>query len=204
MIRRAWRIYRDNASTFYDYRTNHKQGQGRRVAAIVFLATLVAILTPIVSLDVLSATITVQAILIGFSFSVMFFLVQDASSSRKAPVSSHGVVSDSLEKQLDEEQIDLLSKELFWNISYFNLVAFLSLLFAVALMLPNVWENIIRIVSLIPYVELNSDRFLVAARVSAFAAQWIFALLVIESAFTFVRTVGRVSFLFEQRMGGNA
>ena len=207
MIQRAWKIYQDNASTFYDYRTNRKQNQWRKKAAIVALATVGATLTPVQSLEVLSATITVQAILIGFSFSVMFFLVQDAAISRTttstSPADRSRVEGElSLEAQLDEEQVRLLSKELFWNISYFNLVAFASLVFALMLMLPNVWANIGDSFDGPPAPVAAYFRDLAA--VSSFAAQWSFALLMLESGYTFVRTVGRVNFLFEQRMGRQA
>lgn len=162
-----------------------------------------AILTPVVSIDVLSATITVQAILIGFSFSVMFFLVQDASDKSnekfKQPDCNY-----SLEKQLDNEQINLLSKELFWNISYFNVISFLSLVVALAMMLPNIFGNVFKLFSKMNFLNIDWQPFVMTVNISAFIAQWIFFLLITESAFTFVRTVGRVSFLFEQRMGESA
>lgn len=166
-----------------------------------------AILTPVVSIDVLSATITVQAILIGFSFSVMFFLVQDASDKSSDKSNEKFKQPDcnySLEKQLDNEQINLLSKELFWNISYFNVISFLSLVVALAMMLPNIFGNVFRLFSKMNFLNIDWQPFVLAVNISAFIAQWIFFLLITESAFTFVRTVGRVSFLFEQRMGESA
>lgn len=193
--------------TFYDYRTNRKQSQKFRLLATILLSMFAAILTPVVSIDVLSATITVQAILIGFSFSVMFFLVQDASDKSSDKSNEKFKQPDcnySLEKQLDNEQINLLSKELFWNISYFNVISFLSLVVALAMMLPNIFGNVFRLFSKMNFLNIDWQPFVLAVNISAFIAQWIFFLLITESAFTFVRTVGRVSFLFEQRMGESA
>lgn len=202
MINRARKIYVDNASTFYDYRTNRKQSQVPRVTLIVALSAALALVAPVTAPEILSAAITVQAILIGFSFSVMFFLVQDRTSIyQRRPVETQSPSEESLEKQLDDEQLALLSKELFWNISYFNLVAFASLLVALSIMIPNIWDRIDNIMANIPIQNAKNLNFAVPAMISSMIAQWALMVLFIESVYTFIRTVGRVNFLFEQRMG---
>ena len=202
MIQRAWAIYRDNASTFYDFRTNDKQSRWMQLFLPPVIAAAAVFLVPIESLDILSATITVQAILIGFSFSVMFFLVQNCSPPhRELTIESSPSREPSLENQLDEEQVQLLSKELFWNISYFNLVAFASLVAAIFLMMPNIWSGFDRVLPDLVEIGGQKPNYQLLARSSSYIGQWVFALLIIESGYTFVRTVGRVNFLFEQRMG---
>lgn len=197
MIERITRIYADNASTFYDYRTNERQSQRARILVIVITAAIFSVLCPISSTEALSAAITVQAILIGFGFSVMFFLVQDT----RPPSGDHSGDNISLERELDNEQVELLSKELFWNISYFNMVAFASLIVALSLMIPNVWDRAQVIVDRAPWEALEVVDLSVPALIFPAAAQFLLMLFGLESGFTFVRTVGRVNFLFEQRMG---
>lgn len=192
MINRAWSIYTDNKSTFYDFRTN--QPHGHRVRNGVFIALSIALACVIQkeANDLLDAVITVQAILIGFSFSVMFFLVQSRNKTETK--------MSSMEEGLRQEQIDLLSKELFWNISYFNLTALSSLLFALALMIPNIWGSSAEIVAKQKDL-ITLARLMEWANFSTYyAAKFLFCLLLIESSFTFLRTVGRVNFLFEERM----
>jgi len=192
MINRAWAIYKDNKSTFYDFRTNQPHGHVVRNSAFLILSVAFACVIQKDANDLLDAVITVQAILIGFSFSVMFFLVQSRNKTETK--------ASSMEESLRLEQVDLLSKELFWNISYFNLTALSSLLFALALMVPNVWGMAAEIVAKQKDL-ITLARFMDGASFATYyIAKFLFCLLLVESSFTFLRTVGRVNFLFEERM----
>lgn len=187
-------IIRDNYSTFYDYRTDKRDLIWPRI--VIFLVTSVALagLPLSAESDFLGGVITVQAILIGFSFSVMFFLVQLENKKETNE-------NESIEKRVRSDQLEKLSKEIFWNVSYFNLVALTSLLSALLLLLPNGWTHASAITADVSYIPRIAHCLLsYAGAVSHYAIAGTFFFLLIDSAFTFARTVGRVNFLFEEKM----
>lgn len=188
-------IIRENNSTFYDYRSNERVPIRSRIVLTMILATCLAILVRGDLSNFLDGVITVQAILIGFSFSVMFFLVSAGSISAN-------VDDGSIEARLRREKLSQLSKEIFYNLSYFNLVAMACLVCALLLLMPEVSTFF---VALLDSVKIgHQDEVKIAVEVTQAAGNlivaWGFYFLVTESGFTFARTVGRVNYLFSQKI----
>lgn len=186
-----------NNQTFYEYNTNKKISIRPRIFATAIISSLVGFCLDRDFRDFLNGVITVQAILIGFSFSVMFFLMSAASSRSAVPKKS-----TSLEAQLREEKLEALSKEIFHNVAYFNLVAMGCLAVALVILLPNnsdvIW-NFLKFLKVesSKFVEKPYAVFLVSVQPLVRA---IFLFLLLESAFTFARTTGRVNYLFGKRL----
>jgi len=125
----------------------------------------------------------------------MFFL----ASGYKESVGQKG---DSIEDELKEERLSQLSKEIFYNISYFNLVAMVSLSLAIFLLLPPAAEFANAVITEIS--PKNANELISFYRTSSATAYFVvvacFYFSVIESGYTFGRMVGRVGYLFEQKI----
>lgn len=190
-------IIRENSETFFDHRLNQRQSILFRLIAQIALALILAILFYRGIAPFLGGVITIQAILIGFSFSVMFFLVSSRSmQSEQVPAQNI-----SIEEALKREHAIKVAEQIFSNIAYFNLICLFSLSVSLILMLPPIslssywWMNIVR-----PKMMLLSEVFHWAGYVVWVLIVWLFYFLVIESAFTFLRITGRINFLFSQKI----
>ena len=104
---------------------------------------LTSLLKPIES-DVIGSILTVQSILMGFSFSVLFFLMSGNNRQSKD--------DEAIETKNKIRRLNKLSKELFFNVSYFNFLAIFSVLFSLVLLLPTVnMPLILSWLELVPY-----------------------------------------------------
>lgn len=122
-------IIRNNNATFYDFDTRKRRSQKPKIVVLTALSVALAVLCPKVSDNLLAGFLAVQSILLGFTFNVMFFLVGHNEDQASRP--------QSIEGQLRTERINTLYHELFYNVSYFNLVAVASIIVATILLLPT-------------------------------------------------------------------
>jgi len=190
-------IIRNNNATFYNYRNGKPV---KRHLSLLLCLLVAALLTVGFRLNLegfLGSVATAQSILVGFSFSVMFFLV---SADPVLPPKD----ANSLEKRLKYKKLTKLVEELFYNVSYFNLVAICCVLASIALMLP------------IPSVEFVKPwlmEVLNAEGVKGLAVGWsavrqlfyllllfVFYFAMLESIVAFYRTALRVSYFFEEKL----
>lgn len=192
-------IVRRNSETFYDFGTGRRYSILPRLISFVILSFVLSLIFSDLDAQVLSAIITVQAILIGFSFSVIFFLVSSPGVSGDAQ-------SKSIEKSVKAERLVRLSNELFHNVSYFNLVGIACVISAVILMLPKI-ETIEIVVGVyrnavasipegMPGHSYVKGFYWFAGLVS----EALFVFMLLESIYTFVRVVKRVNFFFSERI----
>lgn len=191
-------IVRRNNSTFYDNRSNRRKSVVPRMLSFFAGSLVVPWVAGTPSDTVVSAVITVQSILVGFGFSVLFFLV---SSEREKEDEAK-----SLEDKERRKRLNVLSDELFFNISYYNVATFLSVLLAllfafdvtgIASFTSSVSNGLSiqqdTLENVRGYLELG-HRLLIA----------LFFFVLFESVFTFYRIVIRVNFFFDQKRKINA
>ena len=191
-------IVKQNRSTFYNFSTNEPLSLWRSTLAKIMCSILFAILFCQLNKDYLNALITIYAILIGFSFNVLFYLL----STNKIQASPG---TTSLEKQLKIEKLNKLSNELFYNVSYFNIVS-LSLVvtslvfFIVDSRIPQFFRHIGEI-SFIKPISSEIEPYLIYVRVIIlFIYRLMLYYLIIESLFSFTRAIERVTFYFRQKL----
>lgn len=189
-------IIEKNSETFFDHRLNERQSIVARILGQVAVALLLAILFFRGISPFLGGVITIQAILIGFSFSVMFFLVSSGGSGSPRGLDE----SVSIEDALRRDQAIKVAGEIFSNLAYFNLVCLFCLATALVLMLPPLsasswWVNIVP-----PKPIFLSELFHWSGYLVWISCVWLFYFLVIESAFTFLRITGRINFLFSEKI----
>jgi len=190
-------IVANNNSTFYDYASGARKSVWPRIVALGAIALSVGLLLPSQSDDFLNAVLTVQSILVGFSFSVLFFLLENSEVA--APD------DDSIERQLKRERLSKLGKELFYNVSYYNTSAISSVILALFLMTAGPDQTTWKLVAEFIGRDLSVDGPVaeVATAVSKTAvlvATIGLYFFLIESLYTFYRTVLRVSFYFERKL----
>lgn len=190
-------IVRNNLATFYDFNTRKRRSQVPRAIVTCVIASLFAILCPRVSDNLLAGFLAVQSILLGFTFNVMFFLLGNRENQTK----DH----QSLEEDLRSEKLRELYHELFYNVSYFNLIAVISIIVAAILLLPT--PSVPDFARGWPPIEaylhwLNtSTASKIISTISRDLAMFAFYALAIEVVFSIGRVIGRTSFYFERKMG---
>lgn len=202
-------IFRDNGKTFYDFGTDKPRSRLAFWILTIFLSIFFAIVLSYPSNEFLNAIITTQSILAGFGFNVMFFLL---SSSNTLEVQENSLLepnSKSIEESLLDQKLQKLSEEIFWNISYFNLISVLSVFIALVALIPTFTASFISQISYLPALlpeSLNNSvvitaKWLVFIFVSSLkACIYIFT---IECIYTFVRTISRINYYFRKKIDKN-
>lgn len=191
-------IIRKHNATYYDYDTGKRKPVWFRYVLVALGSICLVIVFKTIPSEMLGALLTVQSILIGFSFSVMFFLLSGSLPTI--------VDNASIEEELKKDKLARLARELFYNVSYFNVIALISVVLSLVLLLPNIDVD-----ALVEWIKQRSFlAFLTEANWRSFFStliDWLkpsleFALYAtfLESLTSFARTVGRVSFYFERRL----
>lgn len=192
----ARQIISDNNSTFYDYDSQKKKSQTARLIVWILLALGLSLVFAEVSDNFLAGFLAVQSILLGFTVNVMFFLLG------RRPVS--GSASSSREAKERNKRLARLYKELFYNVSYFNLLAIYSIIVTAINLMPSpefpvFSENV-------PYIRAFSDWAMKSEAMGGLAAflrhfgMFVFYLLAIEVVYSIARVIGRTSFYFERTL----
>jgi hypothetical protein len=191
-------IIRKNNKTFYDYQTEKAQSIAPRLAVIGVVSILLALMFSAIDDSFVNAVLTVQSILVGFSFSVLFFLLSGAEIK--------SVTDGSIEQKQKVKKLKTLSEELFYNVSYYNLVAISSVLVALLYLLPDMDQNSkisTMVLGIITSVARSQDVLSWFSSVATWievAVRFSLYFLVIEGMYTFWRTVRRVSFFFAEKL----
>lgn len=193
-------IFKNNNSTFYDFSSQEVVSQRRRWLSTALVSAIAAILCPNVSDNLLAGFLAVQSILLGFTFNVMFFLLGNREKAEPDALTK----STSMEAKLRAKRIRKLYTELFYNVSYFNLIAVASIIVAAALLLPI--PEVPRLLQGLPLVEtyidwLQTSQIPVIIRAAVRGiAMFVFYALAIEVIYTVARVIGRTSFYFERKL----
>lgn len=189
-------IIRKNDATFYDFETRKRRSQKPRLMTTCIIAATAAIFCPRVSDDLLAGFLAVQSILLGFTVNVMFFLL----GNREKKAESAG----SLEEKLRSERLRKLYQELFYNVSYFNLISVASIIVATALLLPTpevptYAKNLILVDNYVEWLNTSPVPTL-SAIIWRTVAMFAFYAMAIEVIYSIARVIGRTSFYFERKM----
>ncbi|WP_312488849.1 hypothetical protein [Sphingomonas sp.] len=185
-------IVRRDASTYYEYGTNNRVGRTKTFIAFGVLAVAVGALVNEASADFLAGALSAEAILVGFSFNVLFYLVANRLTKPAAYAS--------IEHELRFERLSKLSDEVFDNVTYFNLVAIGAAVAALLLLLMGSDGFNANLQKIGDFVEartrIDQTTLSWAKYVAKSAGLAVLIFVLCESIYTFLRAVGRVRFYF--------
>lgn len=184
-------IIANNNATFYNYRTGGRFRIWPRIALFILISPPLAFLLTNNLTDFINSINTVLSILLGFCFSVLFYI----ASSKEDQISPQA----SLEKKNRIDRINALSKELFHNVSYFVMTASAGLAFAMIVIAPEANSDWFSKQAL-PYLEKITPDVSDYLWWINLGIRSVFFFLIIEAGYTFSRVVGRVNFLFEEKI----
>lgn len=194
----AVEIVRKNNETFYDFDTGRPRSQIPRIATTCVAALLAAIFISEITNNLLAGFLAVQSILLGFTFNVMFFLISNRDS--RFEIKSEIPI----EQKLRVEKNNRIYHELFYNVSYFNIISIISIIITIILLLPSpkipffldYFYDKSKYIDTVLYTSiLNAIKiFVTTALLSVFYA------IVIEVLYTISRLAGRTSFYFSRKV----
>lgn len=190
-------IIRNNDATFYDFNTRKRRSQTPRYVVVCLASLVAAVVCPKVSDNLLAGVLAVQSILLGFTVNVMFFLL--GNREKETPEGT------SIEAKVRSKRLRDLYHELFYNVSYFNLVAVASIIVATGLLLPTpevpgFLRGLSPVEAYVHWLE-TSKVPIVASAIVRGGAMFVFYAISIEVVFSIARVIGRTSFYFERKMG---
>lgn len=190
-----WKIVEENRATFYDYSTNVRHNLWRSRIVKFLTAAVASFLFSKMSEQFLGAVLTVYSILIGFSFNVLFQLIS-FDGVRKA-------AGQSLETEAKLDRLQMLSNELFYNVSYFNVISIILVIFTLCyflVYLPQPSAVYALAQSIISVSERVQEWFTCTMAVGKFMIRVGFYFLLFESVYSFLRTISRLSHFFKLKM----
>lgn len=191
-------IIRHNRATYYNFSTGRSTSLLLPYATKFLLAFLMAYLFANIQKDFLNVVITIYAILIGFSFNILFYLL----SINKIRIN---LENDSLETQIRIEKTNKLADELFYNVSYFNISSICVIITTLLFFLfesrgSNFLAHIENWPTLGSYLESLEPYLTAVMQFFTWGYRVFFYLLLLESLDCFLRTIGRVSFYFQEKI----
>lgn len=123
-------VIRQHWGTFYRYDTGDKIAVWPRYLLLAGIAILATVFAKGGIKDFGASAISVLSIFVGFSFALLFFIVDEKSKSQKKPDDeSEDITDGELEKEVEGEKLTRLRREIFYNLSYFNFVSFVAVVF---------------------------------------------------------------------------
>lgn len=180
-------IWRHNAKTFYDRKTERQHSLVWRYFIFVVVSIIFAITFGRRSDNVYMGLITAQAILVGFSFNIMMFM----ASNKKIIVVDKAII----ENKLKADRVNKLGNEIFYNLSYFNLVALTSVVMSIVMLFGPSDVLFLSDVSGFAFITLR-----MIWAVVGLLALFILYFSSVESLATFIRIIQRTTYYFEQRV----
>jgi hypothetical protein len=144
--------------------------------------------------DLYSSFIAAQSILVGFGFNVLIYF----ASSDTLMVRGHGAIED----KAKVKKLNQLSGEIFSNLSYFNMVALLSIFVSLVIIGGNAasFDGKVLISGLDQQWQTKLYHYgSCAENLFRILLIWVAYATVLESLATFVRLVRRVTYFFKEK-----
>lgn len=185
-------IIKRDLATYYEYDVENRVSRRPLILTVALLSVVAGAVVGVASNDFLAGALSAQAILVGFSFNVLFYLVANRLTAPSK--------WQNMEHELRFERLSTLSDEIFDNVTYFNLVAIMSAVGCLALLLIGSERFVANISNAIDWLGAVSHSDMTVARdLCRFGRSMLLSgllFLLVESVITFTRTVGRVRFYF--------
>jgi hypothetical protein len=181
-------IVRNNRESYYNFSTGQPLPQTISNIIKVIIALISASIFVQINKDFLGAVLSVYSILVGFSFNIIFYLI---AIEKKEPDANA-----SIEKQIKFEKLNKLIQELFYNVSYFTLISIFLVLLCLLLFLASCTGEGWGILK----EEIYSAILERSINVIKFLYHTLFFLVLLESIYSFLRTMNRVNYYFSTKI----
>lgn len=175
-------IIKRDRETYYDAVSGDLTSVWPRRVTALAIAVLITFWTTNPDVEFLGVLVSALSIITGFCFGVQFILV-DRNYIAKEKI-------DNIEDRILQERVKNLSKELFDNIAYFNLLSISGVVVSSILLLKADVEHVNLYFDVIDLRIINN---LFSLSLSAF----LFFVLV-EALCSFWRLLGRINYLFQK------
>lgn len=195
-------IWKENFRTYYNYKTGERTSLFVRNSLILLFSFVAAFFLTTNTQDLIEQIITVQAVLCGFSFNILFFLLSNDTRIT--------TTERSLETEIRIKKIKKLSEEIFYNVSYYSMISVLSLIFLILVYLNKIKPDEILEFSPVSWTIkkfdfTSPDVFIkIFIEITAYTLRAITIGLLIESFVTFLRVTHRMFFLFREKISSKS
>lgn len=190
-------LFKKNAETFYSiHQDGSKSYENIKIRYfLIFSAALImASISSAFNDNIMMGIITVESIIMGFSFNVMVYIA--SQDSLKEDVSKYR------ENRKKAENLNQLSDEIFYNISYFINISLVCIIISVFWISVKSDSTITKmILELFIVISDTKNNIYIPCAISTFNWIWKLALFAttLESLLVFYRLVRRVTFHFQER-----
>lgn len=189
-------IYKNNRNTFYDFESGKLLPIRKQYGVKLFFAVILTIIFFQISSGLISAVLTVYAILTGFSFNVILYLIANPNKV--------DTETASIENELTVTKLKKLRKELVFNVSYFNTISLLIIVISLFYFLIDIRTHEAFMIFLEEdylkdLLKSNADKITSFMKFGAFVYAFLLYSFIIESIHTFTRTIVRVNFYFNKQ-----
>ncbi|QZD91904.1 hypothetical protein K3162_10115 [Qipengyuania xiapuensis] len=186
-------VIRQHWATFYRYDTGVKTAVWPRYVLLAVIAILATIFARGGIKDFGASAISVLSIFVGFSFALLFFIVDEKSKSPVELDEGSGALADGeLEEEVKNDKLIRLRREIFYNLSYFNFVSFVAVVFLLGHSF-SISKGLIGVFG----IELEAAFFTYVAPVGMALAFFF----VFDALASFYRVVRRITFYFTETYG---
>lgn len=188
-------IIKNHYATFREFDTGKRTSSVSRFIIMTLFSGCVAYLYKFASDNFLSGLLSAQSILVGFGFNALLYLI---TNRRIAPESFK-----SIEHELKIERLSLLGQELFYNVSYFNLTAIMCVALSLCFLTVSSGSSVENISVYISAIAIRGRKIeyeyvLYILCFIRWVTSCILYILIMESVYTFIRTLSRLVYYFEK------
>lgn len=183
--------FKKNLSTFYNYRTNAKRSAIPYYTSIIIFSIVISIIFRETVLDFHTGVLAVQSILLGFSFNLLFYLSSNGNLK---------IETGTIEDETEADRLNLLGKEIFFNISYFNIVSIFSIVLTLIIMGIQSFSPVPCLFNATFWCSTLNSIVQHYGKFVNIGILFMSYLFLTESMLTFMRTIQRSSAYFSDRM----
>ena len=199
-----WEILKNDDATYYEWRDNEVCKKTTvwhycifRVLIFSILAILFVIFGDFLENDALEALTSMLSILIGFSVTVLFYIMSTFEADQKEVHSEKKALNQTgnYEKLARLEDRNKMRKEIFANVNYFVLIAVLCLLSSILAAIPSISNR--EMAELLGKSHFQAIFSLSLVRdFGVRLNEFVLVFLLVAAVHSFIRFTKRIAFLF--------
>lgn len=171
-------IFKKNRETYYNYTTGEKDGVWKNYILKLFISGSIFVIFDKNQDNLIGVSVTAYSLLVTFSFTALFFLLNDSYH-----LNDEKEGGETEEQKIRIEKIKTLNKEIFYNISYFNIL--------------SIFIVVVSLINLLSFPkEIEESNFVNGFENSIL---FLYYFLSVESIYEFLNIINRVLSYYEKK-----